>query len=117
MDEFLSTLPEDVQSAILNGEKEWDDALDADYEAAFQPLVDAFKAKGPPDDGDDPTAESFFPDDDGDGPITESGPPGPPPRDGLVWHGATSRWRNPETGAEHEHPAAKAKAGHSTPAK
>ena len=36
-------------------------------------------------------------------PLFESAP-GPPPRPGLVWNDTTHRWRNPETGEEHEHP-------------
>lgn len=35
-------------------------------------------------------------------PLCESAP-GPPPRPGLVWNDTTHRWRNPETGEEHEH--------------
>jgi len=31
------------------------------------------------------------------------GPPGPPPRPGLVWWEPTHRWRDPETGEEQEH--------------
>jgi hypothetical protein len=37
--------------------------------------------------------------------VAESAP-GPPPRPGLVWNDGTKRWRNPETGEEHEHPKA-----------
>ncbi len=32
--------------------------------------------------------------------IARKGPPGPPPRPGLVWHEETSRWRRPEDMSE-----------------
>ena len=39
-----------------------------------------------------------------EGKLLESAP-GPPPKPGLVWNDQTHRWRNPQTGEEHEHPA------------
>lgn len=43
------------------------------------------------------------------------GPPGPPPRPGLVWKNETHRWINPRTQEEHDHvPAAKPASGIAT---
>lgn len=39
--------------------------------------------------------------------MADGGPPGNPPRPGLVWNRETHRWRSPETGDEQTHEAAR----------
>lgn len=80
--------PVDLEAAYIQA------LIDGDQEqiAALKSLIDGGAKGGEPSASSKTFSES-----------ARSGPPGPPPRPGLVWKGDTHRWRNPDTGEEHEH--------------
>lgn len=102
----------DLLAELLSGpDADWKEAVFlaalAEGESAERAAAIASNAGSMPSELPEPKLEDFGGDDSSDdlpspSPASKSAP-GPPPRPGLVWNEGTHRWRDPDTGEEHEH--------------